>query len=211
MLNQHSAIRNQHFQHSSHRFPESNASTVIHVADEFPLDRCDIGQPAPEFEPALFQQANARVVSLEKNAEQHVLSQSRGSIDGVLDERGPDAATAVGRSNVVGDFRGSSERGATWPVRTERAPAENCSFALGDVDWQACRIVIVEPRRSLADGDRFEVGGCETLFDSFVVYRDDRRQIIEGCGSNRHHGKQDPYRVCAPSHSHASACISRLN
>src|SRR4029453_10797387 len=113
-----------------------------------------------------------------------MLPQSWRLIDGVLDERSPDTATAVGRSHVVGDFGGSSERRATRPISTERAPGGDGALALGDVDGPVGRIMIVEPRRSLVDGDGFEVGGCKTLLDGFVVDRDDRRKFIDGCGAN---------------------------
>lgn len=124
------------------------------MADEFAVDHCDIRQPSPEFESALGQQTNARPVSLEENAEQHMLPQARRLFDRVLDERGTNAESTDRRSDVVGDFGGPSQRGASRPIRAQRAPPDHRAFTLCDVDRQAGRVMLVESGGSLVDGHR---------------------------------------------------------
>ena len=45
--------------------------------------------------------------------------------------------------------------------------------------------MFVEPRESLLDGHGLQIGRGEALFNSLVVDRDDRGQIVKGRRTNR--------------------------
>jgi hypothetical protein len=134
--------------------PESEDDEVLLVAVEF----SDAWEIRPSFEAEAFEQPEAEFVAGEGPRGQGLYAQIRTTSDGLFQHAPAYPLSPVDLLDVNADLGGPVVGRPAVPEVAEAEPAYYLSVLFGHPDRTSRRVVLVEPRQPLLDGDGLCVG-----------------------------------------------------
>src|SRR5215217_7231619 len=154
---------------------ESEDDEVLLVAVEF----SDAWEESPSFEAEAFEQPEAEFVAGEGPSGQGLYAQIRSTPDGLFQHAPAYPFPPVPLLGVDADLGGPVVGRPAVPEVTEAEPAYYLSVLFGHPDRTSRRVVLVEPRQPLLDGDGLCVGRHYPARDGGVVDLHDGREILQ--------------------------------